>query len=91
LVERVDAIVHAAAQPSHPRSIEIPMEDFQINTFGTLNLLEATRQHNKEIPFVYCSTNKVYGEAPNHFSYRKTGKRLSQSTRHCGNTPIFMV
>jgi CDP-paratose 2-epimerase len=76
LVERADAVVHAAAQPSHPRSIEIPMEDFQINAFGTLNLLEATRRRNKEVPFVYCSTNKVYGEAPNYFSYKRTGKRL---------------
>ena len=76
LVERADAVVHAAAQPSHPRSIQIPLEDFQINAFGTLNLLEATRQRNKEVPFVYCSTNKVYGEAPNFFSYEKTDKRL---------------
>ncbi|MGD0420691.1 MAG: NAD-dependent epimerase/dehydratase family protein [Xanthobacteraceae bacterium] len=76
LVKRADAIVHAAAQPSHPRSIEIPMEDFQINAFGTLNLLEAARKHNKDAPFVFCSTNKVYGEAPNYFSYRKSGKRL---------------
>src|SRR5262249_18798626 len=76
LVERADPVVHAAAQPSHPRSIQIPLEDFQINAFGTLNLLEATRQRNKEVPFVYCSTNKVYGEAPNFFSYEKTDKRL---------------
>ena len=76
LVKRVDAIIHAAAQPSHPRSIEIPMEDFQINAFGTLHLLEAARRYNKDAPFAYCSTNKVYGEAPNYFSYKKTGKRL---------------
>jgi CDP-paratose 2-epimerase len=76
LVKKVDAIVHAAAQPSHPRSIEIPMEDFQINAFGTLSLLEATRRYNKDAPFVFCSTNKVYGEAPNYFSYKKTGRRL---------------
>jgi CDP-paratose 2-epimerase len=76
LVKRVDAIVHAAAQPSHPRSIEIPMEDFQINAFGTLNVLEATRKYNKAAPFIFCSTNKVYGEAPNYFSYRKSDKRL---------------
>lgn len=76
LVKKVDAIVHTAAQPSHPKSIEIPMEDFQINAYGTIHLLEAVRQYNKEIPFVFCSTNKVYGEAPNYFSYKKVGKRL---------------
>lgn len=76
LVKGVDAVVHTAAQPSHPRSIEIPMEDFQINAYGTLFLLEAVRKHNKDVPFVFCSTNKVYGEAPNYFSYKKVGKRL---------------
>ncbi|MDO8554699.1 MAG: NAD-dependent epimerase/dehydratase family protein [Candidatus Micrarchaeota archaeon] len=76
LVKQVDAVVHTAAQPSHPKSIEIPMEDFQINAYGTLNLLEAVRKYNKEIPFVFCSTNKVYGEAPNYFSYKKAGKRF---------------
>jgi CDP-paratose 2-epimerase len=84
LVKKSDAVIHAAAQPSHPRSIEIPVEDFQINAWGTLFLLEAVRNHNKDIPFVFCSTNKVYGEMPNHFAYEKVGKRfepLSPSLR----------
>ena len=76
LIKGVDAVIHTAAQPSHPRSIEIPVEDFQINAWGTLFLLEALRKHNKEAPFVFCSTNKVYGEVPNYFSYRKVGKRF---------------
>ncbi len=76
LIKKSDAIVHTAAQPSHPRSIEIPMEDFQINAYGTLFLLEMVRKHKKEIPFAFCSTNKVYGEAPNYFSYKKVGRRF---------------
>ena len=76
LIKKSDAIIHTAAQPSHPRSIEIPLEDFQINAWGTINLLELVRQHNKDIPFVFCSTNKVYGEAPNYFSYKKVSKRF---------------
>ncbi|MEK6982249.1 MAG: NAD-dependent epimerase/dehydratase family protein [Candidatus Micrarchaeota archaeon] len=76
LVKKVDAVIHTAAQPSHPKSIEIPMEDFQINAYGTLFMLEQVRKHNKDVPFVFCSTNKVYGEAPNYFSYKKVGKRL---------------
>jgi CDP-paratose 2-epimerase len=76
LVKKADAVVHTAAQPSHPRSIEIPMEDFQINAYGTLFLLEQVRKHNPEIPFAHCSTNKVYGEAPNYFAYKKVGKRF---------------
>jgi CDP-paratose 2-epimerase len=76
LIKRVDAVIHTAAQPSHPKSIEIPMEDFQINSYGTLFLLEALRKYNKDAVFVFCSTNKVYGDAPNYFSYKKVGKRF---------------
>lgn len=76
LVKKADAIIHAAAQPSHPKSIEIPVEDFQINAWGTLFLLESVRKHKPEIPFVFCSTNKVYGDKPNEFKYKKVGKRF---------------
>jgi CDP-paratose 2-epimerase len=51
------------------------MEDFQINAYGTLFLLETLRKHNKDAVFVFCSTNKVYGDSPNYFAYRKVGKR----------------
>lgn len=60
-----DAIVHAAAQPSHDRAAAIPFDDFDTNAVGTLNLLEAVRQVCPESPFVHMSTNKVYGDAPN--------------------------
>jgi len=76
LIKQVDAVIHAAAQPSHPKSIEIPIEDFLINAYGTLFLLEALRKYNKDAVFVFCSTNKVYGDAPNYFSYKKVGKRF---------------
>jgi CDP-paratose 2-epimerase len=70
LVTRADAVVHCAAQTSHPRSIEIPLEDASINITGTLNLLEALRRsERRDVPFVFCSTNKVYGDAPNHLAY----------------------
>ena len=60
-----DAIVHAAAQPSHDRAAAIPFDDFDTNAVGTFNLLEATRQACPESPFVHMSTNKVYGDRPN--------------------------
>jgi CDP-paratose 2-epimerase len=60
-----DAIVHAAAQPSHDRAAAIPFDDFDTNAVGTLNLLQAARTHCAEAPFVHFSTNKVYGDAPN--------------------------
>lgn len=65
---RPDAIVHAAAQPSHDRAAAIPFDDFDTNAVGTLNLLEACRQYCKESPFVHMSTNKVYGDAPNQLA-----------------------
>jgi CDP-paratose 2-epimerase len=58
-------IVHAAAQPSHDLAASRPFDDFEVNAVGTLNLLEATRRHASESPFVFLSTNKVYGDAPN--------------------------
>lgn len=60
-----DAIVHAAAQPSHDRAAAIPFDDFDTNAVGTLNLLEAARRSCSEAPFVHLSTNKVYGDRPN--------------------------
>jgi len=76
LLRKADAVIHTASQPSHPKSIEIPMEDFQINAFGTLFLLENLRKHNKDAAFIFCSSNKVYGEMPNYFSYAKKGRRF---------------
>lgn len=58
-------IIHTAAQPSHDLAADIPFDDFDINAGATLNLLEATRQFCPEAPFIYMSTNKVYGDLPN--------------------------
>lgn len=60
-----DAVIHCAAQPSHDKSRDIPLVDFDINAVGTLNLLEATRQHSSNAVFLFLSSNKVYGTAPN--------------------------
>jgi CDP-paratose 2-epimerase len=60
-----DVVVHAAAQPSHDRAAYIPFDDFDTNAVGTLNMLEACRQAAPDSPFIYLSTNKVYGDLPN--------------------------
>jgi len=60
-----ELVVHAAAQPSHDLAASRPFDDFDVNAVGTLNLLEAVRRHAPETPFVFMSTNKVYGDAPN--------------------------
>lgn len=40
----VDLVVHTAAQPGLPSSVRMPNDDFQINAFGTLNVLECLRK-----------------------------------------------
>jgi CDP-paratose 2-epimerase len=72
---RPQAIVHAAAQPSHDLAARIPFDDFDTNAVGTLNLLEATRQYCAESPFVLMSTNKVYGDGPNGIRMRELPTR----------------
>jgi CDP-paratose 2-epimerase len=62
---RPSVIIHTAAQPSHDKAASIPFDDFDTNAVGTLNLLEAARAHCPESPFIYMSTNKVYGDRPN--------------------------
>ena len=72
---RPDLIVHAAAQPSHDRAASIPFEDFDTNAVGTMNLLEAARRSCLESPFVFMSTNKVYGDAPNRIALKESERR----------------
>lgn len=62
---RPNAVIHCAAQPSHDLAARRPFDDFEVNAGGTLNLLEANRRYSPEAPFVFMSTNKVYGDAPN--------------------------
>jgi CDP-paratose 2-epimerase len=63
--QRFDLVLHCASQPSHDKAGAIPLVDFDVNALGTMNLLEATRQHCPEAVFILMSTNKVYGDAPN--------------------------
>lgn len=62
----IAVVIHAAAQPSHDWAAREPMTDFSINATGTMVLLEATRKHCPDAVFIFLSTNKVYGDTPNH-------------------------
>jgi CDP-paratose 2-epimerase len=57
-----DVVFHMAAQVAVTTSVTSPREDFEINAFGTFNILEAMREVNSTALLVYASTNKVYGE-----------------------------
>ena len=60
-VKNQDAIIHLAGQVAVTTSLVDPNTDFDVNARGTLNLLEAVRLHNHDAPFLFASTNKVYG------------------------------
>jgi CDP-paratose 2-epimerase len=63
LAEReYNAVLHLAAQVAVTTSVVDPRQDFEINALGTLNVLEAVRQHSPRAAVIYASTNKVYGK-----------------------------
>ena len=64
--KKVSVIIHCAAQPSHDYGKNFPIIDFNVNATGTLNLLELTKRYCAESPFIFMSTNKVYGDNPNN-------------------------
>ncbi len=63
--KRINVIIHCAAQPSHDWAKNKAFIDFEINAKGTLNLLELTKIYCPDTPFIFMSTNKVYGDNPN--------------------------
>ena len=79
--ERPQFIIHAAAQPSHDKSISIPYEDFDVNAGGTMNLLVAARDFCRDAPFCFTSTNKVYGDRPNFLPLIEHEKRYDYADR----------
>ncbi len=78
----IELVIHTAAQPSHDWAAIEPQTDFGVNANGTLNLLEAARAHCPEAPFVFCSTNKVYGDTPNRLPLQDLEKRLELPEDH---------
>jgi CDP-paratose 2-epimerase len=76
------AIVHTAAQPSHDWAARDPQMDFTVNANGTLNLLEAARNFCPETPFIFTSTNKVYGDTPNRLPLQELDLRWEIEPGH---------
>lgn len=62
ITKDTDAVIHAAGQPGVALSMADPQQDYSINAFGTFNVLERVRKTCPGAVFIYCSTNKVYGE-----------------------------
>jgi CDP-paratose 2-epimerase len=78
----IKLVVHTAAQPSHDWAARDPRMDFGVNANGTLNLLEATRTFSPEAVFIFTSTNKVYGDTPNHLPLVELETRWEIDPKH---------
>jgi CDP-paratose 2-epimerase len=84
--EKIDIIIHTAAQPSHDWASKEPLTDYSVNALGTLNLLELTRLYCKNASFIFTSTNKVYGDNPNKLNIDETEKRYVLNDKTFGNS-----
>jgi CDP-paratose 2-epimerase len=78
----LELVIHTAAQPSHDWAASDPQTDFTVNANATLNLLEATRHHAPSASFIFCSTNKVYGDLPNALPLLELDRRLELPEDH---------
>jgi CDP-paratose 2-epimerase len=78
----VRLIIHAAAQPSHDWAAKEPFTDFSVNANGTLNMLEMTRLNCPKAVFIFTSTNKVYGDNPNHLPLVEKESRWEIAETH---------
>ena len=78
----IELIIHTAAQPSHDWAAGDPYTDFTVNANGTLVMLENTRQFSPEAAFIFCSTNKVYGDRPNSLPLVEKEQRWEIETDH---------
>ncbi len=78
----VKLVVHTAAQPSHDWAAREPFTDFTVNANGTLTMLEAVRKHCPKAAFIFTSTNKVYGDAPNELPLVEQETRWEVDAKH---------
>lgn len=81
----IQMIVHTAAQPSHDWAAKEPLTDFSVNAIGTMNLLELTRLYCPTATFIFTSTNKVYGDTPNHSPYLQERETRYECVDDIGN------
>ena len=78
----ISLIIHCAAQPSHDYGKNYPKIDFNVNATGTLNLLELTKKYCSNSPFIFMSTNKVYGDNPNKLKILEKRTRYELSKKN---------
>ena len=80
---KIKVIIHSAAQPSHDWAATNPIIDFNVNANATLNLLMLTNKYlTKQTPFIYMSTNKVYGDTPNYLKIKELKTRFELNSKN---------
>lgn len=81
-------VIHAAAQPSHDLAAQRPLDDFDVNAVGTLNLLESCRRRRPDAVFIHMSSNKVYGDGPNRIRMKELPTRWEYNDpNYCHGIP----
>jgi UDP-glucose 4-epimerase len=59
VIKNFDCVVHLGARGSVPRSIKYPIQTHEVNSTGTLNVLEACREFG--VRYIFTSSSSVYG------------------------------
>ncbi|AWS45260.1 NAD-dependent epimerase/dehydratase family protein [Streptosporangium sp. 'caverna'] len=67
LVADATTVVHLAARPSVPRSLNDPMASHTVNATGTLHVLEACRETKPHL--ILASSSSVYGDCPEPYKH----------------------
>jgi CDP-paratose 2-epimerase len=83
VVQQADTIFHFAAQVAVTTSLDDPVNDFDVNVRGTLNVLEAARACAVPPAIFFTSTNKVYGAVDDL-------RVLREGNRYVPAVPAFM-
>jgi CDP-paratose 2-epimerase len=81
-VRHVESVFHFCAQVAVTTSLDDPSDDFGVNAAGTVGLLEALRAAGARVPFLFTSTNKVYGSLPDVQLERVADRWLPRDRRY---------
>jgi CDP-paratose 2-epimerase len=80
--KNIALVIHAPAPSSHEWATGDPLTNFSVNASGTAVMLEATRNFAANAVFIFSSTSKVYGDAPNALPFVETGTRWEIESSH---------
>ena len=78
----IKLVINAAAQPSHDWSGKNPIEDFEINALGAINVIEEVRNSCPDAVLIQLSSSKVYGDNMNNFDFIETKTRFDLHNNH---------